>query len=427
MKKFGWYVFLFSFIFILNLLAFQTKSRFLNLVQRKAFYFFWNEANPKNGLIRERAANFMEGDTDPRSLASIASVGFGLTAICIGHSRGWISYDKAYQRILTTLKFFKNSVEGTNGFYYHFLNIYTGKRAGDCELSSIDTAIFLAGALFAGAYFKGTQIERIADQLYRKTDWDWMRNKKVYICMGWKPEEGFLPYYWQDYSEGFLLYVLAIGSPTHPPKNGVEGWKRFNMPVGSYKKYKYVYCPWRNALFIHQYPQLWLDLRDKIYNSINFFENSVKATLANRQYCIDNSSKFKSYNKNCWGLTACDGPDGYTVYGAPPWDERYPAALDGTVAPTAAGGSVMFTPNESIRALKYMYKNFKEDIWGKYGFCDAFNIDEDYYDGDVIGIDLGAMLLSIENYRTGLVWKKFMQISYIKNALKKMGFKDKNK
>jgi len=404
------------------------------MVEEKTFYFFWNEANPSNGLIQDRARNFTSSTYD---MASIASIGFGLTAICVAHSRGWISYDEAYSRILTTLKTFRNGpVQDKNGFFYHFLNMDTGARYDiKSELSSIDTTLFLAGTLFAGQYFKGTEIETIADELYRAADWVWMSDDGAheFVNMSWTPENpppGFGSSYWRSFDEGVLLDVLAIGSPTHP-KN-TDCWRDMERPPGTYKDYTLIYCSPNNPLFVHQYPHIWIDFRRKEHNGTNYFENSREATLANRQYCIDHQDNvedvdddYTTYSSKCWGLTSGDAPvyPWYISYGAKPNDTIND---DGTVQPTAAAGSIVFTPEESIEALKYMYDNYESFIWGNYGFCDGFNLDRspDWWASDVIGISQGATMLAIENYRTGMVWDIFMQIPYVTDALNRMGFSD---
>jgi hypothetical protein len=416
---------------LLNRLPVQglTDEEFLDMVEEKAFWFFWDEANPSNGLIQDRARNFT---TDIYNHSSIASVGFGLTALCVAHSRGWISYNDAYNRILTTLKTFRDGpVQNVNGFFYHWLNINTGQRYGTCEISSIDTTLFLAGALFAGQYFKGTEIEPIADELYRGADWIWMSDGGAhkFVNMSWKPGDGFGSSYWNSFSEGVLLDVLAIGSPTHP-KN-TDCWKEMTRQPGTYAGYTLIYCQPNNPLFVHQYPHIWIDFRRKEYNGVNYFENSNKATLANRQFCIDHhddvedlDDDYTTYSSKCWGLTSGDDPDGgYTAYGAEPGGGLND---DGTVQPTAAAGSIMFTPEESIEAVKYMYDNYKSFIWDKYGFCDGFNLDRasNWRAEDVIGISQGATMLAIENHRTGMIWDIFMQIPYISDALNRMGFSD---
>ncbi|MDH5662381.1 MAG: fibronectin type III domain-containing protein [Elusimicrobiota bacterium] len=407
----------------------MSDEEFLDMVEEETFWFFWNETNPSNGLIQDRATNFTSHTYDR---ASIASVGFGLTSICVAHSRGWISYNQAYNRILITLKTFRDGpVENEHGFFYHWLNMDTGARYGTSEVSSIDTTLFLAGALFAGQYFKGTEIETIADELYRAADWIWMSDDGThqFVNMSWTPEFLFGPSYWSSFNEGVLLDVLAIGSPTHP--RNVDCWTDMQRLSDSYGGYTLIYCLPNNPLFVHQYPHIWIDFRRKEYAGTNYFENSRKATLANRKFCIDyqddteddGDDYYTTYSLKCWGLTSGDGPSGYTAYGAKPGGGLND---DGTVQPTASAGSIMFTPEESIEALEYMYDNYESTIWGKYGFCDGFNLDRspDWRADDVIGISQGAIMLAIENYRTGMVWDIFMQIPYVTDALNNMGFSD---
>ncbi|MFH1258213.1 MAG: glucoamylase family protein [Elusimicrobiota bacterium] len=402
-----------------------TDDELLELVERRAFDFFWEEANPSNGLIKDRANNFTPDDY---AVASIASVGFGLTAICIADARGWISSEEAYDRVLTTLRTFRNGgVESVEGFFYHFLDMNTGQRAWDCELSSIDTTLFLAGALYAGRYFRGTPVETLAREIYEQVDWQWMAHNRsnYFVDMGWQnPTDGFLNIYWNSYNEGILLYFLAIGSPTHPIDSDV--WKFIGRPVGSYGEYNFVYVG-QNSLFAHQYPYLWLNLKNrKDGKGYDYFDNSRKATLANRQYCIDNQASFSTYGTNSWGITACDGPDGYKAYTAPPTGSLIKD--DGTIAPTAAGGSLIFTSTESIAVLRNFYQTYSETtnrLWGRYGFSDAFNLSVSsagWFGQDVIGIDQGAILLAIENYRSGLVWDDFMKIDCIQTAMSKLNF-----
>jgi len=407
----------------------MTDDEFLDMVGEETFWFFWDEANPSNGLIQDRARNFT---SDIYNHASIASVGFGLTAICVAHSRGWISYNQAYDRILTTLKTFRDGpVVNEHGFFYHFLDMDTGARYGGCEVSSIDTTLFLAGSLFAGQYFKGTEVETIAEELYRAANWIWMSDDGAhkFVNMSWK-DSAFGSFYWDSFNEGVLLDVLAIGSPTYP-KN-INCWTDMERKEGTYAGYTLIYCRLYNPLFVHQYPHIWIDFRRREYNGVNYFENSKKATLANRQFCINHQDAtrnngdeyYTTYNSQCWGLTAGDGPDKYHGdYGAEP---REAVGDDGTVQPAASAGSTMFTPDESIETLKYMYDNYKSTIWGKYGFCDGFNLDRvsDWRSDDVIGISQGATMLAIENYRTGMIWDIFMQIPYVTDALDKMGFSD---
>lgn len=391
-----------------------TDEEFLDFIQRKAFAFFWNEANSQTGLIRDRANNF---SPDNNKIASVASVAFGLTAICIAHEREWITYEQAYKRALTTLKFFQKNMGKNHGFYYHFVHLDTGQPTVGSEVSSIDTALFLAGVLLCGEYFKGTEIEKTALELYERVEWPWMLAGGLTFCMGYNNRKGFSAERYNHYSETMLLYLLAIGSPTHPIPP--DTWHEIYRPVRSYKKYTLICFP---SLFAHQYSHLWIDFRNKSDDYADYFKNSVKATLANRQFCIDNAGSFKTYSSLSWGLTACDGPKGYEAYGALP--STFRPKHDGTVAPTAAAGSIEFTPDISLACLKNIYNRQGEGLWGRYGFSDAFNLDRNWYAKDVIGIDQGAILLSIENYRTAFVWNTFMRLPFIKKALELAGFKE---
>ncbi len=420
------------FIIFLFLLTGQplfavSDTEFLEMVMEKTFNFFWEEVDINTGLIKDKALNDPY-ITDSEIKASIASVGFGLTGICIGHSRKWITYDEAYERVLTTLQFFHIYVYDKKGFFYHYYNMLNHQRWNTgTEMSSIDTALLVAGILFAGQYFKGTEIETLANEIYLNVDWKWMCGATNFISMGWKPEssgnftipydEGFLcTSKWEAYNEGFLADILAIGSPTHPPLNSPKCWTTMQRPVGTYAGYTYIYDFWSNPMFIHQFPQCWVDLRYRTYNSTNYYENSQKATHVNRIFSVNTNN----YNQDCWGLTACDGYSGYYAYSAQPCS----AAVnnDGTISPDAAGGSIIFTPVESIKALHHFYNNYKTGLWGKYGFSSCFNPKENWYSSYVYGIEQGPILLSIENYLTGMVWDEFMKISYINNALKTMGF-----
>ncbi len=387
----------------------MTDEQFLDLVEHSACMFFWEEANPENGLVKDTCKTLLKDDAP---MASIASVGFGLPALCVAAKRGWIPDDKVRERIITTLKFFRDRAECVHGFYYHFLNMKTGERWGDCELSSIDTTLLLAGVVFAGEYYKGTEIEGLAKEICDRVDWAWMMNNGTTECMGWLPDKGFLQCWWSDYtSEHLVLYFMGIGSDTHPMS--ADSWNAVNRRMNTYKGFRFTGPP---ALFTHQYSHCFVDFKGKEDSFMDYFQNSVQATMANRQWCIDNMSRSKTYGPDCWGLTACDGPDGYRAYGAPNGDN------DGTVSPTAAISSIVFTPDLSIKAARYMYSNYRDKIWGKYGFVDAFNWDKDWVSSKYIGIDEGPIVLMIENYRTGMVWKCFMQNNNVKKAMKLCGF-----
>ena len=389
-----------------------TEDELLDVIQKAAFYYFWKEADPDTGLIKDRCKAFYEDDFPA---ASIASLGFGLTAICLAESKGWINYKQAYERVLNILRYLKDDCQTAHGFYYHMIDMKENKRWGRTEISSIDTALLIAGVIFTGEYFKGTEIEKLADEIYERVDWKWMLNGGKTFSHGFRPESGFIPYRWSDYNEAAILYILAIGSPTHPiPPECWRAWGR--TPYNCYKEYKFFGA---TALFTHQYSHIWIDFRNKEDDFADYFENSVIATMANRRWCLDNANSSKTYGDASWGLTACDGPDGYKAYGAP-----Y-GVNDGTVAPTAAIGSIIFTPEYSLDVIKNLYTNFKDRLWGKYGFVDSYNWDRDWVASDYIGIDQGPIVLMIENLRNGFVWNYFMQNENIQRAMNLCRFKSK--
>ena len=376
-------------------------NAFLDKLEYDSLLYFAGEANPANGLIKDSSR--------PGAPCSVAVVGFGLSALCIGESHGWIDRAQAYDRALKTLLTFRDKVSTEHGFFYHFLDMRTGSRTWNSELSSIDTALFLAGALFAGEYFKGTEVESVAKELYDRVDWPWMMNGRKVMCMGWTPEGGFLPYYWDSYSEAMILYALAIGSPAHPISP--DAWHEWSRPADTYNGKKVVYC-YTGSIFTYQYSHAWIDFRrlGADASGIDYYDNSVNATKANRDFCIDNASKYKTYGEDCWGITACLGPAGYKGYGAKPGEGMH----DGTIAPSGMAGSIVFDWQESLRGLRYLYDNYKKFLYGKYGFKDAFNLDKDWWAEEYLGIDVGITVMMIENYKTGLVWNKFMHLEPIR-------------
>jgi hypothetical protein len=396
---------------------------FLDLVQHTAFDYFWYEANPANGLIKDRSS-------DP-SRSSIAAVGFGLSALTVAIDRGWISREAGRARVLTTLELLWNSPHGPEadatgyrGFYYHFLDMQTGRRDEGSELSTIDTALLLAGVLHVQQYFdqddaSEAQIRALADNLYRRVDWQWMQVRSARVCHGWTPEAGFLPYDWGGYNEAMILYVLALGSPTLPiPPDAWTAWTSSYVWETHFGQAFVVFPP----LFGHQYSHVWIDfrgiqdayMRDK---GLDYFENSRRATLANRAYAIANPLGWDDYGENVWGLTASDIPASYSARGAPPAERD-----DGTITPTAAGGSFAFTPQESLAALRHIYAAYRTQIWGPYGFKDAFNPSQKWFATDYLGIDQGPIVLMIENHRTGRIWHEFMQHPAVQRGLARAGF-----
>jgi len=396
---------------------------FLDLVQRTAFDYFWYEANPQNGLIKDRRS-----DT---SVSSIAAVGFGLSALTVGIDRGWISREAGRERVLTTLTFLWNSPQspqadatGYKGFYYHFLDMQTGRRVQDAELSTIDTALLLSGVLHVQQYFDQpdvteAKIRALANDLYRRVEWSWMQVRLAKMCHGWTPETGFLPYDWGGYNEAMILYLLALGSPTFPISP--EAWTAWTSSYAWQTHYGQAFIVFP-PLFGHQYSHVWIDFRDiqDAYmrtKGLDYFENSRRATLANRAYAIANPHGWTDYGENVWGLTASDIPSSYRARGAPP-----PESDDGTITPTAVAGSFAFTPRESLAALRYMYATYRTQLWGPYGFKDAFNPTQQWFATDYLAIDQGPIVLMIENYRTGHIWQVLMQHTAIQRGLERAGF-----
>ncbi|MFC1576523.1 glucoamylase family protein [Candidatus Omnitrophota bacterium] len=379
-------------------------DEFLDKVQKQAFGYFWDETNPYTGLT--------SNTTEPGMPASNAAAGFMLSALIIGIERGWITKDEGYERALATLKAFEK-IEKFHGFTYHYFNKNTGKRMWTGEVSCLDTGLFLCGAIAIGEYFKGTEVEELADGLFRNTNWQWFLNGENVLQMAWKPEEGFFARV-DTFSEGILCYILAMGSPSYPIPS--ECWDAFARPVGEYAGYKMIYA--RNgSLFQYLFPLVWFDLKDKHDKYADYWQNAIKAVKANRQFCRNNAASYKTYAEGFWGLSACLSAGGYMVFGGKPGKNIH----DGTVTPHAVGGSIPLTPEFSIEEYWVMYMRVPEAV-GKYGLTDAFNLDRKWASRDYISIDKGLTLLMIENYRTGLIWKYFMQNKYVKAGMKKAGF-----
>lgn len=386
-------------------------EEFLEMLQRRTFTYFLDCTNPENGLVMDKADNFGPCPLDS-SFASISGVGFGLAAMVVAAERGWISREEAERRTLVTLRFFWGRMTHEHGFFYHFVDMRTGKRFEKVELSSIDTALFIAGALVAASYYADPEIKLLAHRLYNRVDWQWMTNGGTFLSMGWTPEEGFLPFSWDHFSEGILMYIMAMGSPTHPLPASCWNLRR---TWGKYGPHQLIACP---PLFTHQFPQVFLDLRGLSDRFADYFQNSVQATLANRRFCLEGRASFKTFSDDCWGLTACIGPNGYQAYGASPG----PAPVDGTVAPAAAACSIVFTPDLSIRALRYMYREWGDRILGRFGFTDSFNADPAFVAREAFAINQGPTILMIENYRSNLIWNLFMRNPCIQAGMRRAGF-----
>ena len=390
----------------------QGDEAFLEELQKRCFLFLYEQADPNTGLVADRAP---ADGSEKFDVASIASTGYALAGLCIADERGWISHEEAYGRALTTLRFIWEDMPHEHGFYYHFVDMKTGARSWNCELSSIDTGLLLAGVLTARQYYKGTEVEELATKIYERVDWPWMRGKGKTLTMGWKPESGFLNATWDGYSEHTMIYLMGLGSRTNPlPPTAWKIWKR--TPVITYDGMTFMACP---PLFTHQFSHAFVDYRGLRDNVANYYRNSVLATRAHRAMCIKLGKRFPHFSEDLWGITASDYAGGYTAWGGPPATGN----IDGTVVPCAAAGSIPFLPEECIHTLKHMKKTYGDRVWKKYGFVDAFNPQTGYTADHVIGIDVGVSLLMIENYRTGLVWKHFMANPEVETAMNLAGFR----
>ncbi|MDB4884010.1 MAG: hypothetical protein JWL95_2776 [Gemmatimonadetes bacterium] len=435
--------------------ATSAQSAFLDTVQRRTFDWFWETTNPSNGLVPDRWPT--------KSFSSIAAVGFGLTGYLVGAEHGWVTRDQARDRVLTTLRFFWEApqgdaltgVTGYRGFFYHFVDMERGLRFQRVELSTIDTGLLLMGVLACRQYFDRAEpsdstVRALADSIYFRVDWPWARNGAASISMGWHPESGFIASRWIGYDEAMLLYALALGSPTHPI--GPDAWDAWTSGYrwDSFHGQQYVmFAP----LFGHQYSHAWIDYRGiqdgyMRARGLDYFENSRRATLAHRAYAIANPGGWRAYSDSVWGLTASDGPlDSAFVIAARRRELHTYWARgagtdaindDGTIAPTAAGGSVPFAPEVAIPALLAMRRTYGDALFTRYGFVDAFNptltdgalrVSQGrivpgvgWFDTDLLGIDQGPILLMIENQRTGLVWRLLRGNPHVVRGLCRAGF-----
>ncbi|WP_372176755.1 glucoamylase family protein [Xanthomonas axonopodis pv. phyllanthi] len=426
-------------------------------IERRTFQFFWDTTNEVNGLSPDRFPS--------RPFASIASVGFALTAYPIGIENGWVSRNQAIDRTLTTLKFFRDAPMGPQktgragykGFYYHFLDMQQGNRYDSwVELSSVDTALLMMGVLFTQSYYDGDdprekEIRQIADTLYKRVDWRWLQQRAPLISMGWFPESGFINHDWMGYNEAMMLYILALGSPTHgvDPDAWTSWTRTYNNDWGVYQGQEYLSF---GPLFGHQYSHVWIDFRDiqdqyMRERGIDYFLNSRRATLAQRDYAIDNPMKWKDYGENVWGLTASDGPQNTSQeYRGEQRQFRHYSSRgaglrenfdDGTIAPTAAISSIVFAPEVVIPATQEMHKRYGDFLYSSYGFLDSFNPsfnydipiktgrmvpDRGWVASDYIAIDQGPILTMIANYQNEFVWNVMKKNPYIRAGLERAGF-----
>ncbi len=439
-------------------------ERFLDRLEERTFRWFWDLANPANGLVPDRAPS--------PSFSSIAAVGFGLTAYPVGVERGWVSRAAARARVLTTLRFLlaapqgpsPSGVTGYHGFFYHFLDMATGRRYKDVELSPIDTALLLAGVLFDESYFdaaagapgdpRGEEaaIRAAAEELYGRVDWRWMQPHPPDLALGWTPENGYIPYAWRGYNEAVILYLLALGSPDHAID--AEAWQTYTSTYrwGEYFGQEYLAF---SPLFGYQYPHAWVDfrgIRDTFMraHASDYFESARRATLAQRAYAVANPQAYRGYGPDVWGLTACDGPgdmtfevDGRTRTFHGYWARGASLAGvrdDGTLAPTAAASAVAVAPEIAVPAMEAMARLDGGRLYNAHGFVDAWNptfrpesgarrvergrVDPrlGWIDTDALGIDQGPIVAMIENYRSGLIWRLMRGNPHLVSGLRRAGF-----
>ena len=410
-------------------------------LERDTFRYFADEMNPENGLVPD--------STKQGSPCSIAVVGFALTAYPIAVERGYLTRAEAVRRSLLSLRFFHDGPQGREddaigykGFYYHFLDLTTGRRVGRSEISTIDTTYLIAGALTAATYFnRDTESEReirtLADALYRRADWHWAQHGGLTVTHGWRPERGFIRYRWTGYCEALILYVLGLASPTFPlPPESYRAWTK----TYKWKKlygHEFLYA---GPLFIHHLSHMWIDFRgiqDEYMTSkaIDYFENSRRAVYAQQAYAMRNPKKFAGYGRFSWGVTASDGPgpavrriNGRRVRFFDYIARSMPYGPDdGTLAPWAVAGSLPFAPEVVLPSLRRINKDYPE-MTSKYGFKCSYNptfnagkkkgwVAEGYY-----GLDQGPIVMMIENYRSGLIWRLMRKCPYIVSGLKRAGF-----
>ena len=385
---------------------------FLEELEKANFQYFWEQTDPQTGMTRDRCNTRIN---DNNVVASIAATGFGLTALCIGEKRGYVSYQAAKSRALATLRFLWKEMPNHRGFFYHFGNIKTGERIWDSEISSIDTAMLLCGVLTCRQQFRHEEVYTLANEIFNRVEWTWLSEDTALLSHGWSPEAGFLPYRWDHYSELMMMYLLGLGSSTHPlPLEAWTGWKR---TVFEYDGLRYIgsFAP----LFVHQYSQAWFDLRGKRDKYADYFQNSVTATEVHRRFCLELASQFPDYTDDLWGITASDSQNGYVVWGGPP----QMGPIDGSVVPSATAGSLVFMPQATLRVLKNMKNRYGNRCWSRYGFVNAFNPLKNWYDTDVVGIDTGITMVMIENLRTGFVWDTFMRNREARRGIERAGLK----
>jgi hypothetical protein len=389
-------------------------DQLLDEISERSFCFFLEQAHPFTGLVKDRCTVKSSHDG---TVASMAATGFGLTALCIGDKRGYAPSSIIQERVATTLRFLWKKLPNHRGFFYHFADLNTGERVWDSEVSSVDTAILLCGVLSCREYFQVPEIKQLANSIFNRVDWTWLSEDTTLLPHGWSPEIGFLPFRWDLYSELMMMYLLGLGSFSHPLR--AEAWHAWKRTTFEYDGIRYIgsFAP----LFVHQYSQAWFDFRGKRDKYADYFQNSTLATDVHRRFCLELSNQFSDYSDDLWGITASDSDKGYVVWGGPPGV----GPIDGTVVPSATGGSLPFLLEPTLRVLRTIRSQYP-NAWTQYGFVDAFNPLKKWYDPDVIGIDTGITLLMAENVRSEFVWKNFMKAPEAQRGMDRAGFQTLN-
>jgi len=400
---------------------------FLDDMQRRGCLYFAEQVGVKTGQVLDRGAAITTPLSqpvrrDPRPMASIAATGFGLSALCIAEHRGYQPRAQVIAQVRRTLHYHLEQMPHEHGFFYHFNDVDLGGSYGGSEVSSIDTAILLCGVLTARAHFRtDADIVKTATALYERIDWLWMLNGEQTFAMGWR-RGGFLKSRWNHYCELMMLYLLAIGSPTHPVEPAC--WDAWTRPRMSYAGFDYISAA--DPLFVHQYSHAWFDFRHKRDKYADYFANSIVATRAHEAFCL---SLGKPYSQDYWGISASDSEHGYVAWGGPGAADSTPkpvvrgfGGIDGSVVPYATAGSLPFLPVDCLRVQRALKDKYGQYAWGRYGFCDVFHPDANWYDKDVLGIDLGISVLMAENLRTGFLWETFSRNPEVAIAFQRCGF-----
>lgn len=391
----------------------EADLRLLGDLEQTAVRFFREAAHPETGLVMDR--KLADGESDSRTIGSIAATGFGLSVLCLGHARGHAPREALQAQVQRTLRWLRDHQPHEHGFFYHFFHFGTGERIWKCELSSVDTALLLCGALHARSYFHDdAEIVRLATELYERADWNWFLNGKQTLSMGWKPESGFLASHWDHYCELMLINLLGLGSPTNPLSPAT--WRAWSRPVREYEGERFVWSP--APLFVHQFSHAWFDFRNRPDAGTDWFGNSEAATRAHLKWSVRQQNRFPQWSEDLWGVTSSDSAKGYVGWGGPPDS----GPLDGTVVPCAAAGSLPFLPAACLRTLHHQHQVHGAKTWKRYGFVDAWNPHTGWVNPDVIGIDVGITALMAANLRDEFVWRTFNRDSAVTTAFKRAGF-----